>query len=379
MVAGADCLLALRGHPFEAAQRVAHLVGLGRLRFLDRRLVGVDHAVGVGAVEVGLDFVGGLEGVDELLVLGRFDLWRIAGAGHEAFGRVADSAEILRCDGAGSTDQGHIAGEPELLQLGEQSHRVVARHRGVEHLRACGADLAEILRVVLRVERGEHLADGTGTDLLGARLEGGHGGAAHLIVGSEIEHLRLRLLLGEPDGERCRLLAGAGIHAEDVGRAAIAGDGIGERHRRGHQLAGALGSLANRERRAGADGAGEEVDLGDLEQLFRLLHRDGGIGLLVLVDELDRAPHDAAGGIHFLGGEIEAPAHLLADAGVGAAERGHHPDLDGIGRLRSREARCRQQGGKHGRSIRGHDIPPWFGRNDTTAAKPASTRGGERG
>ncbi len=69
----------------------------------------------------------------------------------------------------------------------------------------------------------------------------------------------------------------------------------------------------------------------DLEQLFGLLHRDRGIGLLVLEGQLDLAAHDAAGGIDFLGGELEAPAHLLADAGIGAGQRRHHADLDRVG------------------------------------------------
>ena len=106
---------------------------------------------------------------------------------------------------------------------------------------------------------------------------------------------------------------------------------VRERDRGRDQLAGALGELADRKRRAGADGAGEKVDLGDFEQLLRLLHRNRGIGFFVLVQQLDRTSHDAAGGVDLLHGEIETPPHLLADAGIGAAERRDHADLDRVG------------------------------------------------
>ena len=253
-----------------------------------------------------------------------------------------------------------VGQQPELLQLAQQPDGVVAGDRGVEDLRARRANLAEILRVVLGIERGKHLADRAGAHFLRARLEGGDGRAPHLIVRPEVEHLGLRLLLGQPDGERGRLLAGARIHAKDVGRAAVAGDRVGERHRGRDQLAGAFGELPNRKRRAGADGAGEEVDLGDLEQLLRLLHRDRGVGFFVLVEQLDRTSHDAAGGIHLLHGEIEAPPHLLADSGIGAAERRHHADLDRVGGTDAGYRGRREQRGKRRCLECFHHVLPGF-------------------
>ena len=135
---------------------------------------------------------------------------------------------------------------------------------------------------------------------------------------------------------------------------------FGERYRGGDQLAGALGELADRKRRAGADGAGEEVDLGDLEQLLRLLHRHRGIGFFVLVQQLDRTSHDAAGGVDLLDGEIEAPPHLLSDPGIGAAERRHHADLDRVGGANAGDRGRREQRSKRRCLECFHHVLPGF-------------------
>src|SRR5262249_25016298 len=106
VITRADGLLALRRLPFEAAQSLTHLVGLGRLRLLDRGLVGIDQAVGIGAVEIRVGLVGGLDGLDELLVLGGGDFRRVADAGDEAFGGLADGADVLRRQRAGCAEHG---------------------------------------------------------------------------------------------------------------------------------------------------------------------------------------------------------------------------------------------------------------------------------
>ena len=106
---------------------------------------------------------------------------------------------------------------------------------------------------------------------------------------------------------------------------------VGERDRGGDELAGALGNLTNGQRRSGVDRPGQKVDLPYLEKLLGLLHGDGRVRLLVLVRELDCPAHDAAGSIDLLGRKIEAPAHLLADAGVCAGQRRYNADLDGVG------------------------------------------------
>jgi hypothetical protein len=88
------------------------------------------------------------------------------------------------------------------------------------------------------------------------------------------------------------------------------------------------------------------VELGDFEQLLRLLHRNRGVGFFVLVEQFDRTSHDAAGGIDLLHGEIETPPHLLADSGIGAAERRHHADLDRVGGTDAGYRGRREQRGK---------------------------------
>ena len=47
-------------------------------------------------------------------------------------------------------------------------------------------------------------------------------------------------------------------------------------------------------------------------------------------DEIELAPGDPAGGIDLLGGQLQAPSDLLADAAVRARKRRHDSDLDRI-------------------------------------------------
>ena len=124
---------------------------------------------------------------------------------------------FLRRDRAGCAHHGQVVEQAELLHLREQTHGVVAGDRGVEHLRLGCAQLPEILRVVFAVERREDFARAAGADLFRARLEGGHSRAAHFIIGPEVEYLCLGFFFRQPDGERRRLLARAGIHPEDIG------------------------------------------------------------------------------------------------------------------------------------------------------------------
>jgi hypothetical protein len=84
----------------QAAQGGTHGIGVGALGLFDRGLVGEEHAVAVGAVQVGRGLVGGGELGDELLVLGRGDAGGVADAGDEAIGCLADGCQVLAGDGS---------------------------------------------------------------------------------------------------------------------------------------------------------------------------------------------------------------------------------------------------------------------------------------
>ena len=346
MVARAHGLLALRGLPFQPTHRGAQLVGVGRAGLLDGGLVEIHHAVRVHAVEVGVHLPRGLEVGDEFLVGRRVDFARIRGARHVAFGRLADRGHVLRGDRAGRADDLHLLGEAELRQLAEEAHRVVPGHRGVEHLRLGCAHLAEERRVVLVIEGRVHLADRLGALGFRRRLERRDRAAAHLVVRPEVIHGSVGLFLHHPLGQRRGLHAGLGVDAEHVGRALVAGDRVGERHGRGGKACVALSDLADGQRRAGVHRAGQEIDLRHLEELLGFLHRDVGVGLLVLVDRLDLAPEDAALVVDLLDRQVDAPLHLLADARVGAGQRRDDADLD---RARLCECAGGGEGCGHGR------------------------------
>src|SRR5207244_199797 len=89
-------------------------------------------------------------------------------------------------------------------------------------------------------------------------------------------------VLDEPGGERARLLVGVRIDAKYVRAALRAGDRGGVGNGRYQDAFVALGHLADRERGARIDRAGEEIDLVLLQELLCLADGNGRVGLLVL-------------------------------------------------------------------------------------------------
>src|SRR5665213_968172 len=81
VVAGAHLFHALRRHPFEIGHCRAQLVGIGAMRLFHRRLVEVQHAIRIGAVEVRWCLVCGLECSHEFPVFRRVDFRRVTYAG----------------------------------------------------------------------------------------------------------------------------------------------------------------------------------------------------------------------------------------------------------------------------------------------------------
>ena len=104
-----------------------------------------------------------------------------------------------------------------------------------------------------------------------------------------------------------------------------------------------LGDLADCQRGPGVHGAGQEIDLADLEQLLCFLRSDGRIGFAVFEDQFELAAKNAAAGVDFLRRKFEAPAHALADACIGAGQWRQDANLDGLLRLRGRRNKRRHR------------------------------------
>ena len=111
----------------------------------------------------------------------------------------------------------------------------------------------------------------------------------------------------------------------------------------------------HRHREVREDDAGQDVDLVGLDHLVGELHRDLGLLLVVLGDDLD-----LGGGVAgLLQRQHEAVAHVDAEAGAAARERGDHADLDRLGDGGGGHQRRGQAGGQCRRvSIRSSSVGP---------------------
>src|SRR5439155_11720598 len=113
-----------------------------------------------------------------------------------------------------------------------------------------------------------------------------------------------------------------------------------------------LGDVHHRHRRAARHDADEQLHLVLEDELLRLADRGGGLGLVVLRDDLDPVAEDAAPGIQLLDGHLDAHRLVLPialeDADLGAEVADPH-DL----RLGDGGRRGPHEGGDH----REHDDP----------------------
>ena len=75
--------------------------------------------------------------------------------------------------------------------------------------------------------------------------------------------------------------------------------------------------------------------MSDLEEFLGLLCCDSRIGFAVFENQLDLTAQHATGSIHFLCCQFQAPAHALANAGIGSGKRCQHANLDGLLGLRA--------------------------------------------
>ena len=168
-------------------------------------------------------------------------------------------------------------------------------------------------------------------DLAAGLLEAGLEGFGGILAGREVG-------VGQRRGLAADVLEGIGAHRiavvphaerqpRDIGRQV--GDpgraGIGDHHRH----LGLRHHRRERDRRRREHEAGEDLHLVVGDQF-----RGDGLGLragrrtLVALDDLDLVRRDVLG--VQLDIEIERLVDLVAEVGIGAAERKHHADLDGL-------------------------------------------------
>ena len=85
-------------------------------------------------------------------------------------------------------------------------------------------------------------------------------------------------------------------------------------------------------RRDGGIGADDQIDFVDVEQLGVDARHRRGLALVVVIDELDRAPEQAALGVDLLLPDLHAEQRLLAVRRQRAGQRHGEADLDRLAR-----------------------------------------------
>ena len=93
----------------------------------------------------------------------------------------------------------------------------------------------------------------------------------------------------------------------------------GNRHRRRNHVGGVAGD--------------DQVDAIDIEQLAVDPRHGGAAALVVIIDELDRSPEQAAGGIDVLRPYLRRQQGRLTGAGESAGERHAEANANRLGRL----------------------------------------------
>jgi len=129
--------------------------------------------------------------------------------------------------------------------------------------------------------------------------------AARLVVGHDHDRRLELLLLGQPVGDHADLVGDDGDVVVEV---LLVGQVVGLAAPVHHHdlVLGADGLDRERGRRVRGEGEG---NLLDFDQAPHGIDGLGGVGGMVLVDDLDLAPPDAAGGIDLLGGHLGAALH----------------------------------------------------------------------
>ncbi len=223
-------------------------------------------------------------------------------------------------------DEGDAAGAHQ-----EREHRV----------RLLGADARHLGREVELAERGIDRADRLA-------FEVSHGGAdvlvAGLVIGTD-EERALDAFVGHVLADRCGPIVVRERRHEAIRQALLARELQRPRQRADREHAGVAERLPDRDHGVGGAEAGDEIDLGLVDQLGGALHRLGRVGLVVDHRQFDRQGAELVA--ELLERELGAAPRLGAGGRDRPAQRRNEPELDLIGRLRS--------GGGHEQQERGQD------------------------
>ena len=287
---------------------------------------------------------------DERLVLGVVDGRRVRADGDDAQPGLPDGRHEGVVDEHVVARQRQFLADPVFLVLLHEADGVGAREPRPDGVSLRGACLGEVGREVRRVQRRvDLLHDFAASSLIAGDERFGRVPAGHEVRGHH-DQLPVLRVLHEPRAHRViRLVAGFG-QAED-GRRRLLGRREHAREGDGHDQRGLLlvDVVADGQRHDAADGPDEKVDATALDELLDLRQPHVGLGLVVLLQHLDRAPtcpavdlvevqFEAVGGVDPLQRE---------DAGVGQQQT----DLDcrGLGRRvegqeRGDQERARQDG-----------------------------------
>ena len=244
--------------------------------------------------------------------------------------------------------QQHLFADAVLPVLLHEADRVGAGEPRVDRVGLLGARLRQVRREVGRVERRIDLLD----DLAAGRLEAGDEGldrvaAGHEVRGHDDDPPVLRVLHHPRAHRIVRLIRRLG-DAEDGGRRLLG--------RREHAREGdgddqwsllLVDVAADGDGDDATDRADQKIDVIALDELLDLGQRDVGLGLVVLLQHLDRAPARLAADLVQV--ELEAvggvdPLHR-EHAGVGQQQA----DLDRRrlgGRIEGQDQREQEQGGQ---------------------------------
>ena len=279
-----------------------------------------------------------LIGFEKRFVLGRLDV--VPGiAGDDPSGRrlALQRIEIFRLTGEEAHDRAALE-RAARIALANQLHEI-------------GAELDIEDRVGLgRVDRLEH---GARVDLalrrplLGDPLDVRAFGAEQLL---EHRHRRLAIFvvrrdrrpslgrqLGRLIGQHRRLLVVRGAQAEGVAIALRPCDGVGQRLARDEQNLLLLGEIRDRKADIGEERSRQQRHAVVRHEFVGRRHRLGRLAAVILRDDLELLPIDAALGVDLLDGELPA---LAIGLGEGRQRRiaVDLADLDRVGRAGGAEA-----------------------------------------
>jgi hypothetical protein len=231
--------------------------------------------------------------------------------------------EVLVADAEGRRVERDLLVHPRRRPLAEEREVRAADERGADRVGLGGLDLGDRRAEVGDVEREEVGLQHRAAALLDVVRDPLRRDLAVVVVGGEDVDLLAPLLLRDLDDRLDRLRRRrAGDEAVAVADAALV------EHVVEVEDVGAPEGLADRLARRRRDAAVDDVDLVVARQLLRVLGVERDVGLGVVLDDLDLAAEQAAGGVDLLGRERRREHHRLAVGVEVAGVVEHRAELD---------------------------------------------------